>query len=199
MHNHSFVRPISLAVLLLSVLTVGCDKVSNSNSVAVASSEKTAPVEQTPTKQKAVSTTKYDIKNVKTSSLSFDSTKWKQQEPEKDGRVEFVHTTGEGYASIISERPQMTLKMLREAALENAKKVSPDARIVSEEKRTINGREVMRLEMKATIQEIPFAYIGYYFTGKEGTVQVLTFTTENLLSDYRADFEEFLNGFTVQG
>ncbi len=38
---------------------------------------------------------------------------------------------------------------------------------------------------------------GYYYSGTQGTVQVLTWTHRGVLEEYRADFEEFLNGFTA--
>lgn len=191
------------AVLLLGVVTTGCDRVS------AKSNQTTAPVAQTsPASNPSVAavpngfqkstkaTTKLDAKPAKVA-IFFDADKWQKGESSGDGRLELTHKDGDGYALVVAERAQISLPILRKAALENAQKADPNARIVSEEKRVVNGREVMQLKMKATIEGVPIDYLGYYYTGKEGTVQVLTFTSENLTSEYQQDFEEFLNGLTI--
>ena len=49
--------------------------------------------------------------------------------------------------------------------------------------------------MNGTIKGIHFTYLGYYFSSPKGTVQFLTYTSVNLLEEYRKDLEELLNGF----
>jgi hypothetical protein len=129
--------------------------------------------------------------------LHFDPLKWKQEKTEEPGVYGLNHIGGDGYAKIIAERLQIPIDSLRKIALINAKEAAPDARIVKEEKRTVNGNDVLHLQIEGTIEGIPFVYLGYYYSGKEGAVQVITFTGTNLLEEYRKDFEEFLNGFTT--
>ena len=87
---------------------------------------------------------------------------------------------------------------MAQIALENAKKAAPDARIVKEEYRVVNGNKVIYLEMEGTIQGIKFKYLGYYYSGRSGSTQYLTYTGANLVGEYKKDIERFLNGFTVQ-
>jgi hypothetical protein len=51
--------------------------------------------------------------------------------------------------------------------------------------------------MESVSHGIPFAFEGYYYGGKAGTIQILTYTGTNLVKEYDADFMEFLNGFRV--
>jgi hypothetical protein len=50
------------------------------------------------------------------------------------------------------------------------------------------------LQMTGTIQGIKFTYFGYYYSNANGTIQFLTYTSDNLFSSYQKDIEEFLNG-----
>jgi hypothetical protein len=113
------------------------------------------------------------------------------------GKTTFEHTDGDGYAMVIAERIEMTPEAFRSIALENAMQAAPDAKITFEEKRSVNGRDVICRQIKGTIQSIPFVYYGYYYTGKEGSIQVLTYTAQNLFSEYEKDFVDFLDGFSI--
>jgi len=62
----------------------------------------------------------------------------------------------------------------------------------------VNGAEVLMLRLEGTIQGIAFTYFGYYFGGPAGSVQVVTYTGQNLFKEFRPDFEDLLNGLKVQ-
>ena len=114
-----------------------------------------------------------------------------------DAEFEFDHVNGDGYAMIIFERIEMNIDALKEIALENAKSVSTNAKIVLEEKRIVNRTEILCLQIEATIQSIEFVYYNYYYVGDTGTIQLITFTGKNLFDEYKSDFENLLNGFEV--
>ena len=97
----------------------------------------------------------------------------------------------------IFERIQVPIKHLRKAALTRFWQTDPNARIVQESRRTVNGVELLVLTTAAVVEEIDFIYYGYYATGKWGTLQVLTYTSENLFDEYKNDFTEFLNGLVI--
>ena len=69
---------------------------------------------------------------------------------------------------------------------------------VREKRRRVNGTEVLMLEIDTSLRGVPLTYLGYFYGGSPGTVQLLTFTGRNLVDEFRADFEEFLNGLTVK-
>ena len=101
---------------------------------------------------------------------------------------------GDLYAVIITEKVEIPLKTLKNIALENAKSVAPDIKIIKEEYRIVNGKKVLLLQMNGTMQGIKFSYFGYYYSNKNGTVQFLTYTSQNLLDSYKKDCELILNG-----
>jgi len=128
--------------------------------------------------------------------LYFDPGKWRASKSAESGRLTFAHTSGDGYAMVISERLEMPLQALRTIAINNAKEAASDARLVSEEERTVNGLTVLCMHLEGTLSSVKFDYLGYYYTGPEGSVQVITYTGHNLFPEYKPEFETFLNGFT---
>ncbi len=135
------------------------------------------------------------ISLLKTGRLSYDPSKWKRNQVAEPGRQTLTHLSGDGYAMVISERLQLTTEALKGVVLNNARQAAPDAKIVFEESRVVNGAKILCLQIVGTTQGIQFHYFGYYYAGKGGTIQVLTYTGENLFDEYKADFEELLNGF----
>ena len=67
-------------------------------------------------------------------------------------------------------------------------------KVVSEEYRNVNGIKVLMMQMAGTIQGMKIVYCGYYYSNDTGTIQLLTYTGENLLKSYHNDIETFLNG-----
>jgi hypothetical protein len=131
--------------------------------------------------------------------LWYDRSKWL---PDRDidntsAEYELTHVEGDRYVVIIPERLQIPLETLEIAAIANAKKAAPDTRITFEEKRIVNDREILCLRMDATIQGIPVSYINYYYSGKAGAVQLMTYTGQNLIEEYQSDMLDLLNGFEV--
>ena len=129
----------------------------------------------------------------------YNPAKWrleKSRTPDEMGHFSLIGT--DGYAMIVSEGLPIPTESLKRIALDNAKDAAPDARIVSEETRVVNGKEITCLVMEGTIEKIPFTYYGYYYGGKQGTIQVLTFTGQALFAKYKDDFTEFLNGLEIK-
>lgn len=131
--------------------------------------------------------------------IAYDSSKWTAIPGESNGdaEYEFEHVDGDVYALIIAERIEMDLESLKEIALVNAQSVAPDAQIVFEEDRTVNGVQVHVMKIDGTIYGIGFEYYGYYYGGAAGTIQFITYTSSNLLAEYEADLTELLNGLTI--
>lgn len=131
-------------------------------------------------------------------SLWYDETKWqlspKATEP---GMTNFNLKRGDGYGVFIVEEIGMPIASLKKIALSNAKEVAPDAKVVFEETRVVNGKELVCMKIEGTIEEIPFRFYGYYYAGKEGTVQLLAFTGQSLFEKYEQDFLAFINGLEI--
>jgi hypothetical protein len=131
--------------------------------------------------------------------LYLSSGEWtqvpKSSNPSAEAQFEFKD--GDVWAVIISERLTMPLDTLKEAALAYWREADADARIIKEERRRVNGKEVLCLIANVKPRGIPLTFYGYYYSGKQGAVQVVTWTGQNLFDEVKPEMGKFLNGFVV--
>src|SRR5262249_43809904 len=116
--------------------------------------------------------------------------------------AQFTHSSPaaakEVVALVVAERGSVPLVTLKKGVLDNARKAGKDVQVLEEEKRTVNGTEELYLRVNATVRGLPLAYLYYLYSGEAGTVQLVTFTRQQLLFDaFRRDMEALLNGFEV--
>ena len=102
------------------------------------------------------------------------------------------------YGAAITERVKINKEYLTKIALQNAKEVSPDIKILNQEFRVVNGNKVIYMEMMGTIAGTKIKYIGYYYSDSSGTTQYITYTGANIADQYKIEIEKFLNGFSIQ-
>ncbi len=112
-----------------------------------------------------------------------------------DAEFELQLKDGDLYGMIIAEKVEIPLETLKSLALENGKASAPDLKIVKEEYRIVNGLKVLLLQLNGNMQGIKFSYYGYYYSSTNGTVQFVTYTSQNLLDSYKPESEKLLNGF----
>ena len=127
----------------------------------------------------------------------IDTSKWKPGKADGPGDLLFENVNGEGYVKIISEKIALPLDTLRSAALVNMRKNDPNAKVVMEEKRTVNGKDVIVLQVDLSTSGIAFRFYGYCYSGTSGSLQIWTFTAASAFERNLADFTELLNGFTA--
>lgn len=129
--------------------------------------------------------------------LWLNPKKWKfsRGADNEDAEYEFELKGEDLYALMITEKVSIPMLTLKGIALENARQVAPDARITKEEYRFVNGMKLLCMQMEGTIQGIRFGYLGYYYSNEGGTVQLITYTAQNLMKQYESEIEELLNGF----
>src|SRR6266540_5560840 len=124
----------------------------------------------------------------------FNPLTWQEKRSDASDKPTFVHKDGDVYAMVIAERFAMAPEALKDLAIKNALKVAPDTKVTHEENRIVNGKNVLCMRMEGTIQGIQFTYYGYYYAGKSGIVQLITYTAQNLYSEYESEMTSFLNG-----
>jgi hypothetical protein len=105
--------------------------------------------------------------------------------------------SNKGFAMMITETTPIDLESLKQIALINAQKAALDAQIVNSEYRTVDKRKVLCLQMKGTIKNIKFSYLGYYYSNEKGTIQLVTMATQKEFDGVRKELEDFLNGLVV--
>jgi hypothetical protein len=104
---------------------------------------------------------------------------------------------GERIAMIIPERMQVPLTTIKEAAIASFKKEGSECRIAEEQKIVVNGTEGLLLKIDALVDGIPVSYLNGYFSTREGTFQLITYTAYNLFDRHRTDMMELISGFVA--
>lgn len=128
----------------------------------------------------------------------MDGGRWNEQSRE-GGRLVFGGSDGKSFGMIVSEGlGGIPTSSMKNVALTNAKKLDPSARVVVEERRLVNGRDLLYLEMDVTGQGIPFRFTGYYHGGVKSNLQVIGYTVRGEFDATRASLEEFINGIEIR-
>jgi len=124
---------------------------------------------------------------------------WKKMDKveNSDAEAAFAHKDGEVFALVIAERILVPLGTLKKGAVDNWRSVDKNVKVVLEEKRTVNGKEVLCLTAEVESEEVAFTFHGYYHSGEVGSIQVLTWTGRNLFKEVKPELEAFLNGFEI--
>ena len=128
--------------------------------------------------------------------IYINSREWSftKSEIDEDTEYEFQLKGEDLYAMAITERVGIPLDMMGDIALENAREVAPNIRVIKEEYRIVNGLKVLFLQMSGSMSGFDVTYLGYYYSNENGTVQLVTFTATTLLEEYMPECEKFLNG-----
>ncbi|MCB0527610.1 MAG: hypothetical protein H6565_11365 [Lewinellaceae bacterium] len=125
---------------------------------------------------------------------------WNRQPPGRlnsESSLAFSNKKGSCYAILISEPIELGLSTLRMAAITNARNAAPDMKLTVQEKRVVNGHEVLCMEMQGSIGGAVFHYLSYYYSNEKGSLQLITYTTQSLFEEMRPTLEEFLNGLVI--
>jgi len=122
--------------------------------------------------------------------------KWsfKKAKPTSPSEYTFTNKDEDLYAMLIAEKTQIPLESLVDIAYDNAKNAAPDIKIIQKEYRIVNGLKVIMMQMNGTIQGIKFTYFGYYYSNESGSIQFITYISQNLFEQSKEQMEKFLNG-----
>lgn len=127
--------------------------------------------------------------------LNYDPAKWKPQNTSEPNVVALVHTSGDAYLKVFSERVGIEPAHLSDVALTNAEGASTDVKVVSESWRTINGLRTLVQRLDGMTNGTRFTYYNQMYSDASGTVQLFGRTGTNLFDEYRRDFLELFAGF----
>ncbi|MFY7900830.1 MAG: hypothetical protein ACOVNY_11645 [Chitinophagaceae bacterium] len=131
--------------------------------------------------------------------VNINPTKWVftgRKPNEKNPEYNFTLKNGDAYGMFITESIPISLESLRQAAFGNAQRASYDIKETFAEYRNVNNKKLLCLEMKGTVNGIKVAYLGYYYSNDNGTVQLVTYTMQKDYENLKKELEIFLNGFT---
>ena len=111
--------------------------------------------------------------------------------------VQFARKAGDAGALVIAERIMVPVETLKKRAFAHIRDLDRDATIINEEKKMVRGKEGLCATINAKVSGIPFTYYVYYYSGNEGTFQVMTWTGQNLFEELKPELEAFVDGFRV--
>ena len=129
----------------------------------------------------------------------YNPANWNPAPETDEGRVEFRQSSGQAVVVVIPEGTPLPLVALRTAALENARRSAPDARIVAEQTRKIGSRDVLLLQIDATLTagNQAVTYLGHYFGDPRGSIQVVGAVGQRDLERLRPVIQELLDGLDL--
>lgn len=138
--------------------------------------------------------------------VNYDAKKWRQDKPGEDPDIHKFSLVLDGQDSgcvalAARNETQMAPDMAEAAFLVGVKRQMPDAHVTSEEKRLVNGKEVLCAQVSGTAHvngmTLPMVMLNYFYSGKEGTIMASAIAPGFLFDEHRAELEQFLNGLEI--
>ncbi|RMD67947.1 MAG: hypothetical protein D6819_10550 [Gammaproteobacteria bacterium] len=143
-------------------------------------------------------------------SLWFDPSRWNpvstaKINPLAEYALAHQPSGGNIFAMVIAEPLEVPRDKLKTLVLEQFKQQLPDAQITLESKRIVDGAELLCLQIEGTLKQLgevsvslPATYFGCYYTGKPGTIQIITYASNpQLFTQYHKDIEALMDGFEI--
>lgn len=128
--------------------------------------------------------------------LSYDPSKWRVEATTEPNVTQLMHTSGDAWLKVISERLEVGSEALRELAMGNARKATSELKLESETWRTVNGLRTLVLRYAASVQGVKVTFYNQMYSDGDGLVQLAGWTTSNLMEEHRHDFLELFAGFS---
>ena len=130
--------------------------------------------------------------------LWLNPAKWLEQSKEP-GAIRFNHVNKHVLGYMLSDKTGgITTSAMKDLALGSSRRLDPNARIAMAERRVVNGREVLYLEINLAQNSIPIRFAGYYHGGVKSNLQVVAYTVADEFEGYRREVNEFINGVEIR-
>ncbi len=142
----------------------------------------------------------FPVRSSRNTAVAYiDPKKWRFTKAQNgaDAEYSFQSMGGDLYGYMITERIALPLDTLGEIALNNLRKVAPDAEVQLKEYRYVNDRKMLYMRTNATVRGVKLVYSGYYFSDDNGTTQLVAATSPNLVQADGAAIQAFLDGLVV--
>jgi TonB family protein len=107
------------------------------------------------------------------------------------------HVSKDAQVVVISDKTSVPLSRLQDLALQNAIKTDPYPTVTAVEQRVVNGRKLLCVTYEATAKTGPTTFYGYFYSGEEGTVEVIAMAPRKLFQGYRSELTDLLNGLEI--
>lgn len=131
-------------------------------------------------------------------SIRPDPLKWTLDTIDLSTDSEFLFTGNNVFLKVIAEELELSYQVLETIILENAQQMDPKATIAEIGFREVNGKNMLWATINAELEGVKFILYFHVYTGSEGTVQLMGWTTENLFDRKIQDFEDVFSSFLIQ-
>ena len=108
-----------------------------------------------------------------------------------------AHVSGDAFAQVFWESLVIPLDNLVDIALANVKRAGSEPNVTSRKHVVVEGNEACELRFDATVQGNLLSYRNLYYSGKSGSIQIMTWTKRDDLGKYEKDLLELVAGFHV--
>lgn len=108
---------------------------------------------------------------------------------------EFYHRAGEGFGLIIADTTQRQINEIIDHSLSRIKAASTEFHVTYGEIFRVNRKMIYMVMIQAIQRGIKINYYNYYYSGEEGSYQLLTYCAQKTFIKYEDDFKDLLNGF----
>lgn len=130
--------------------------------------------------------------------LWLDPAKWVEYSREP-GVVRYNHTNKHVLGWMLADRTGgIRTSAMKDIVLRNAQRVDPNVRITLDDRRVVNGREVLYIEYLLTQNSIPIRFAGYYHGGLKTNLHVVSYCIAAEFETYQKDVDEFINGIDIR-
>ena len=117
--------------------------------------------------------------------------------PREDTDI-YLHQTGRAQARLIVSREGRTPEDQLAETLERVRKLDPDAHVVFEETRIVNGETMLCVQVVVSDEaEGEVVYYGYLYGSEERSVQLFTIARRAALAKLYPELTSLLNGLEV--
>jgi hypothetical protein len=130
--------------------------------------------------------------------LWINGKKWTLNKYNSLGELKLSHINGKITAKVDTDRVATDTSVLRGTLLEELKRADPNARTISEDRRVVNGREIVAIQFAVKAGGDRFRVFGYYHGGSSGQIQVIAYTPDSAFAEQATEITELLDGLEVK-
>lgn len=131
--------------------------------------------------------------------LWLDPKEWSWVEAGSEDVQTFLYLKGQAQARWIAKAQGGSAETLVAETLAKIRKLDHEARPVFNERRMVNGAEVLCVQIRAHQQNNEVVYFGYVFADEERSHQLYTISSGWTLSENYAEFTKLLDGLVLTG
>lgn len=129
----------------------------------------------------------------------YNNRVWRRKYNTKEKGIEFAfgHDSGEVYSIATADGKTRNDSELMDSAMESIAWKS-SYKIWYKDKRIVNGKNLLCLETRGKLGKNNVVFLGYFWSGRSGTVHFIAVTDESVFKSYKPDIIDLLNGLVIR-